>query len=164
MKPIKLNKAPRSIWTNPIHFIASAFGAGASPVMPGTVATLFAIPFILLLSHTPIWFYITVVVLLNLIGVWLTDKANQDFNTNDHPAAAWDEFAAFPIAFIGLPTHWVYLLFGFIIFRFLDIVKPFPISWLDNNVHGGLGAMLDDIAAAFATLVILQVLHLLNAA
>ena len=56
----------------------------------------------------------------------------------------------------GVPCTWYFLLIGFLLFRFFDIVKPFPICWIDQNIHGGIGVMLDDLLAAIFSLVILQ--------
>lgn len=147
---------PHSVWTNPIHFIACGFGTGAIPWMPGTFGTLLAIPIYLILIQYSLTIYLAVTVLLNLVGIYLCQVANRDFGTTDHPGATWDEIAAFLIVMIGVPVTWYYLLAGFILFRFFDIAKPGPIGWIDKNVHGGLGVMLDDILAAIFSLMILQ--------
>ena len=81
---------------------------------------------------------------------------NRDFKTDDHPAAVIDEIATFPVVMILVPITWYYLLIGFCLFRFFDIVKPWPIRWIDKNVHGGFGVMLDDLLAAFCSLIILH--------
>lgn len=155
-KPLK--KIPTSIWTNPIHFIACGFGIGALPVMPGTYATLAAVPLYWALSHLSIGMYLLIVLLLNLAGIYLCGKTNRDFGTQDHPAAVWDEIAAFPIVMIGIAPSWYAILLGVVLFRFFDIVKPGPIGWIDRNVHGGLGVMLDDVVAALFALVCLQII------
>lgn len=151
-------KLPRSIWTNPIHFVACGFGIGALPLMPGTYATLAAIPLYLLIAKLPLTIYITITIALNILGIWLCGVTNRDFGTKDHPAAVWDEIAAFLIVMIGVPVTWYYIVLGFALFRLFDIWKPGPIGWVDRNVHGGLGVMLDDILAALFSLVILQVI------
>ncbi len=149
---------PKSIWTNPIHFVACGFGIGALPIMPGTYATLAAIPLYLLLVKLPIVTYILITIALNILGVWLCGQTNKDFGTEDHPAAVWDEIAAFLIVMIGVPPKWYFIAIGFGLFRLFDIWKPGPIGWIDRNVHGGLGVMLDDILAALFSLAILQVI------
>lgn len=156
----KVARPPQTIWTNPIHFIGCGFGFGTFPYFPGTIGTLISIPLIFLLSHTPLWFYLTACVILFLFGVYCCGITNRDFGTDDHPAAVFDEFATFPVAMIAIPTTWYFLLIAFLLFRFFDIVKPWPIRWVDKNVHGGFGVMLDDLLAAFATLIIMQfILH-----
>jgi len=149
-------KLPRSVWTNPIHFIACGFGIGALPIMPGTYATIAAIPLYLMLVKLPLLAYITITIALNALGVWLCGKTNRDFGTEDHPAAVWDEIAAFLIVMIGVPITWYYIALGVALFRLFDIWKPGPIGWVDRNMHGGIGVMLDDILAALLSLAILQ--------
>ena len=157
---MKSKPIPKSIWTNPIHFIACGFGIGALPIMPGTFATIASIPLYLLLVQLPLSAYITITILLNLAGIYLCGKTNRDFGTNDHPAAVWDEIAAFPIVMIAIPPTWYTILIGVILFRIFDIWKPGPIGWIDRHIHGGLGVMLDDVAAALVSLAILHLIKL----
>ncbi|HLB56586.1 MAG TPA: phosphatidylglycerophosphatase A [Coxiellaceae bacterium] len=152
---------PHSIWTNPIHFIACGFGFGTFPYFPGTIGTLLAIPLTIFLSRTTLQFYIVAVVLLFLIGMYVCNITNRDFGTDDHPAAIIDEIATFPIVMILIPMNWYFLLIGFLLFRFFDIVKPFPIRWIDKNVHGGFGVMLDDLLAAIFSWIILHIILIL---
>ncbi|EKD44859.1 MAG: hypothetical protein ACD_70C00203G0002 [uncultured bacterium] len=153
----KVPSPPHSIWTNPIHFIACGFGIGSFPFFPGTLATLAAIPFtIIMLSHLTIILYFIVCAVLFFVGVYCCGVTNRDFKTDDHPTACFDEIATFPIVMAGVPCTWYFLLIGFLLFRFFDIVKPFPICWIDQNIHGGIGVMLDDLLAAIFSLVILQ--------
>jgi phosphatidylglycerophosphatase A len=156
-----VQRPPHTIWTNPVHFIACGFGIGTFPVCPGTVGTLAAIPLTIMLSHTPLWFYLLACVALFIIGMICCDITNTDFKTSDHPAAVIDEIAAFPLAMILVPITWYYLLIGFCLFRFFDIIKPSFIGWADKNVHGGFGVMLDDLLAAVCTLIILHGLLIL---
>lgn len=146
----------RSVWTNPIHFITCGFGVGTLPFMPGTYGTLLAIPFYLILVKFSLITYLAVTILLNVAGIWLCHKTNKDFSTGDHPATVWDEIAAFFIVMILVPPTWYYILAGFLLFRFFDIFKLGPIKWIDNNVHGGFGVMLDDIVAAIVCCLILH--------
>lgn len=155
-KSQNIKSSPRSIWTNPVHFIACAFGFGALPWWPGTWATLAAIPIVIALKQFPEWVYISVTLIMILLGVFFCGAANRDFGTDDHPACAWDEMASFPLVMIGVPLTIYYLLAGVILFRFLDILKPWPIRWLDRNIHGGIGVMLDDVAAACCCCIILH--------
>ena len=159
-KAKSLPPVPRSVWTNPIHFITCVFGIGCLPVMPGTWATLASVILCYALSPLAPLTFTYIIVILCLCGIWLCEKTNRDFNTIDHPATCFDEFASFPICLIGLPFSWPYLLAAFILFRFFDIVKPPPINLLDQNLHGGLGVMLDDIVAALFTLSLLHAAHL----
>jgi len=102
--------------------------------------------------------YVIICALLFAAGIWLCGKVNRDFKTEDHRAAVFDEFATFPVALIGIPLHWYWMLIAFVLFRFFDIIKPGPIGWVDRHVHGGLGVMSDDLLAALATLIVLHVI------
>lgn len=150
------NVALDTVFKNPIHCIACGFGIGLLPA-PGTFGTLFGLFIAWLIHPLPIVAYVVIVILLNLLGIWLCGRTNHDFGTEDHPAAVFDEIAAFPIVMIGIPFHWYYVLLGFVLFRFFDIFKPGPIGWIEKKVTGGVGVMLDDIAAALASLVILWI-------
>lgn len=159
---IPINTLPyemrRSVWTNPLHFIACGFGIGLIPFAPGTFATLAAIiPYLMLLKVTLFW-RVIIVIAINIIGIWLCGKVNRDFNTDDHPAAVYDELAAFQIALLGLPFHWPLIVIGFVLFRVFDIWKPGLIGWIDKNIHGGVGVMLDDIVAAIVTWMLLYLI------
>ncbi len=153
-----MNHSLKTIWTNPIHFTACAFGIGALPWMPGTWTTLATIPLVLALKHFPEWIYIIISITLVLLGIYLCGKFNKDIGTQDHPACSWDELAGFLLVMIGLPPTWYYLTIGFVLFRFFDILKPWPINWVDQKVSGGLGVMLDDVMAALFSSALLHVL------
>lgn len=154
------NKVPRSVWYHPLHIIAFGFGSGAVPVGPGTVGTLVAIPFYLLLRQLTIWPYIIVVLLLAILSIFLCDKVSRDIGVHDHPGMNIDEFIGFFVAMIAAPHAWQWVVIGFILFRFIDIVKPPPINWIDQHIGGGFGMIFDDILAGIFTMVIIQLLLL----
>ncbi len=154
----KKKTIPNTVWTDPVQFIACGFGIGAIPFAPGTWGTLAAIPFYLILCQYPLWFYLVITTALNVIGIPLCGITNKAFQTTDHPAAVWDEIAAFMIVMITIPPTALNITLGFLLFRFFDIVKPGPVGWVDRNVHGGLGVMLDDIIAALCSWAILKVI------
>jgi len=124
--------------------------------MPGTYATLISALLYLLLIKLPLALYLTITIILNGLGVWLCGRANRAFGTHDHPAAVWDEIAAFPLVMVAVPFTWYYLLLGIMLFRLFDIWKPGPIGWIDRHMKGGWGVMLDDIAAALLTWILLH--------
>lgn len=158
--PMKNKYTPltQSIWHNPVHIIACGFGIGLCPYFPGTLATIAAIPLAIFLSHFSLPYYAATCVILFIAGIYLCGKTNRDFQTDDHPAAVFDEIATFPITLIAVPMTWPWILAAFILFRFFDIVKPWPISWVDKNIHGGFGVMFDDLLAAAITLAILHII------
>ncbi len=146
---------PVTSWKKPIHVLAFGFGAGASPRAPGTAGTLIAIPFFLLLANLPLWMYLTLVLVVCLVGIYICDRCAKDLQVHDHSGIVWDEIAGFLITMIAVPVNLWMVLAGFFLFRFFDIWKPWPIGYLDRHVRGGLGIMLDDvIAGLFAWLIL----------
>ncbi|MBY8185443.1 phosphatidylglycerophosphatase A [Vibrio fluvialis] len=147
------NPKSRLSMTNPWHLLATGFGSGLSPVVPGTMGTLASVPFYLLLAQLPLTLYIVVVIAASLIGIKICQVTSDDMQVHDHGSIVWDEFAGFWITMLIVPMlqlpvfEWKWLLAGFVLFRFFDMVKPWPIGWLDKRVHGGLGIMLDDLVA-----------------
>lgn len=149
-------------WNNHwVHFLAFGFGSGAAPKAPGTFGTLAAIPVYLLLAQLPLPLYLAMIVLSFLLGIYLCGRASEDMGVHDHGGIVWDEFVGFWITMIAVPTHWMLIVVGFLLFRFFDIIKPFPIGWLDKRVHGGLGIMIDDVIAGLFALIILQLIMFL---
>lgn len=132
---------------HPIHFLALGFGSGLAPKAPGTFGTLMAVPLYLLLQLLVLQNYILVVIFITLAGIYICDKSAKMMGEHDHPGIVWDEFAGFFITMIAVPFEWVWVLLGFALFRFFDIVKPQPIKWLDKSVAGGFGIMIDDVLA-----------------
>ncbi len=146
------------VFTNPVNFLAFGFGSGLVPKAPGTFGTLACVPFYLLLSDLEIIPYIIVCGFVSVIGIYICGYAAKALKIHDHPGIVWDEFAGFLITMIGASFSWSNIFIGFVLFRIFDILKPWPISWLDKKVSGGLGIMLDDIVAGLFALVCLQTL------
>ena len=138
--------------TNPIHFLALGFGSGLLPKAPGTFGTLAAIPLYLLLAPSSVSIYLVSVIVMSIAGIYICGQAAKDAGVHDHGAIVWDEIVGFLITMFMIPLSWKSVIVGFILFRIFDIFKPWPISFTDKNVHGGLGIMLDDIIAGLAAL------------
>lgn len=151
-----MNKAPASVWRNPIHFLAFGLGSGASPRAPGTVGTLAAVPLWYLLAQTPLAIYLLLVLAAFLVGIWLCDRTSRDLGVHDHGGIVWDEFVGYWITMVAVPVDWIWALAGFILFRLFDILKPWPIGPVDRRVAGGLGIMLDDVLAGVMAAAVLQ--------
>jgi len=134
---------------DPVHLAALGFGSGLIKPAPGTWGTLAAVPFFYALAQLPFIGYCIAVGLAALLGIYLCDKTAKDVGVHDHSSIVWDEFVGFWITMAIAPFHLYWVIAGFIYFRIFDILKPFPIGWLDKKVHGGLGIMLDDILAGF---------------
>ncbi|WP_432471762.1 phosphatidylglycerophosphatase A family protein [Amphritea sp. HPY] len=152
-----MNRAPASVWRNPIHFLAFGLGSGAAPKAPGTVGTLAAIPFYLLLQPLDLTWYALVLVATFLFGIYLCGKTSEDMGVHDHGGIVWDEFVGYWVTMFAAPAGWLWIVLGFVLFRFFDIVKPWPIGWVDKKVAGGFGIMLDDLLAGLMALGCLQI-------
>lgn len=129
------------------HVLAFGLGSGLSPYAPGTFGTLVAVPLYLLLAQLPPWAYAACVMAAFALGVWLCASVSRDLRVHDPGGIVWDEFVGYWITMFMLPVRWEWILAGFLLFRLLDIWKPWPIRWIDRNVRGGLGVMLDDVLA-----------------
>lgn len=143
---------------NPIHFLALGFGSGLAAKAPGTFGTLAAVPLYLLLAQLPLSWYLAVTLICVLAGIYICDKAAKDMGVHDHGAIVWDEVAGLLITMIAAPAGVIWLVVGFVLFRFFDIIKPWPIRWLDAKVEGGFGIMIDDVLAGIFALIGVQVL------
>lgn len=142
--------------TNPIHFLAVGLGSGMSPIMPGTMGSLMAIPiWLLFYGLTPVLYWILLLVSF-AFGCFLCQKASDDTMTHDSGHIVWDEFVGMWITLFFIPqVSFMWISIAFIVFRLFDMVKPWPIRWFDQKVAGGFGIMIDDvIAAIFSSLVV----------
>jgi len=142
--------------SHPAHFIALGFGAGLSPVAPGTVGTLVALP---LAAGLRAWvddfgFLIAIAVAL-IVGVWAADRTGRDLGAADHAAIVCDEVAAFLLVLFFVGAQPLRQAFAFILFRAFDILKPPPARFIDREWHHGLGVMADDLVAALYALLVL---------
>lgn len=149
-------KTPRSVWRNPVHFAAFGFGSGAVPVAPGTFGTLMAVLLLVLLPPMSVVVYFLFLLVSFAIGVWLCHQTAHDIGVHDHGGIVWDEFVGYWITMFMAPAGWGWIILGFVLFRFFDIIKPWPIRWLDKNVSGGFGVMIDDVLAGLMALICLQ--------
>ena len=144
---------------DPVVFVAMGFGSGLSPKAPGTAGTLLTVPLVYFLQQQPLFVYIAVTLFVLLTGSWICGYAADKLKVHDHSGIVYDEVAGFLITMFMVPAGWELMLAGFILFRFFDSVKPWPISWLDKNVHGGIGIMLDDVLAGVISLFCLFLLQ-----
>lgn len=149
---------PASYLKNPVHFLALGFGTGLMPKAPGTFGTLAAIPVYYAISSLNLWWYVGVVILVSLAGIAICDYTSKQLRVHDHPGIVFDEIAGYLLTMTAMPPGVWWMLAGFVAFRFFDIIKPWPISWLDKHVHGGLGIMLDDLLAGIMAWLTLQMM------
>jgi phosphatidylglycerophosphatase A len=150
--------ACKGIMRDPVHWLAFGFGSGCSPRAPGTMGTLVAIPVYLLMADLLLWKYLLVTALMFIVGIWLCGKTAEKLGVHDHGGIVWDEIVGYLITMIAAPQGWVWLLIGFILFRFFDILKPWPISIADKKLTGGFGIMVDDVLAGMAAFFVLHII------
>jgi len=164
MTDLILRPSWRFLLSRPAHLVAFGFGAGLMPVAPGTFGTLVAFPlFWLLRPHTdPLEFMLAIVVLF-LLGIWACEVTGRALGVPDHGGMVWDETVAFLLVLFFVPASPTLLVSlawqgaAFLLFRLFDIFKPPPIRYYDRTFKSGFGVMLDDLVAAFYTLVVLAV-------
>src|SRR5210317_975000 len=143
----------------PSGLLAFGFGSGLSPFAPGTMGTLVAIPFLFALKalgETGFWIALLV---LFLLGIFICERVSRSLGVHDHGGIVWDEMLGYWLSAAFIPLQWHWLLAAFLLFRFFDIVKPWPIRQLDQKVSGGFGIMIDDVVAALFTILVLAVLQ-----
>lgn len=147
---------PDPDWRNPVHLLAFGLGSGAAPKAPGTFGTLAALPLCLMMQALDSVTYLLLTLALFLLGIWLCGRTSRDLGVHDHGGIVWDEWVGLMVTLWLVPPGWVWLLAGFGLFRLFDILKPWPIGWLDRRVSGGLGIMLDDLLAGIFSLLLIQ--------
>jgi phosphatidylglycerophosphatase A len=150
-------KVSPQLLRHPLGLLAFGFGSGLAPVAPGTAGTLVAVPCYLLLRELPTEAYLAMIALLFLLGLPVCNHAARRLGVHDHPAIVWDEIVGYLAAMTWAPPGALWVAGGFVLFRFFDILKPWPIRWCDRRVPGGLGIMLDDLLAAAYVVALLQV-------
>jgi phosphatidylglycerophosphatase A len=144
--------------------IATALGAGYSPIAPGTCGTVVAVPIAYLTANLPLWQYAIMVTAITAVAIWAADRADRAWGTHDSQRIVIDEVAGYLVTMFPVDRHgWIPLLAGFIAFRFFDIVKPPPVRWLDENLPGGAGVVLDDVGAGIQGAIVMWALDYFGA-
>lgn len=148
----------RELLKRPVCFLGLGFGTGLFPRAPGTIGTLAALPIYWLIKDLPIAIYLAITLVAFIAGIWICQQSADWIGKDDPSAVVWDEIVGYLITMIAAPSGWQWGLLGFVLFRFFDILKPWPISWADKSLHGGFGIMVDDVVAGLFAGIILQLL------
>lgn len=135
---------------------SSALGLGYLPKMPGTFGTLAAIPIWWALSGHALSVSISVTAAAILVAIWIAGCAEAIYGKHDAQRIVIDEVVGLLTAAIGVPFAWPEVLAAFLLFRFFDMTKPPPIRTIDRRVPGGLGVVLDDVAAGAVSCALLH--------
>ncbi len=146
---------PRTVMTDPVHFLAFGFGTGLAPFAPGTFGSLPGVLLFWLTMGYGLYVQLTVIALLIAAGIWICGESARRLGIHDHGGIVWDEIAGMYLTLMVAPVSVTGWLLAFVFFRFMDIVKPWPIRDLDHRLGGGVGIMLDDLVAALYAAVLL---------
>lgn len=134
--------------------VATVAYVGYAPIAPGTMGSAVAAAVYWILPELNTSISVATVLFLLLVGIWASSQAEEVYG-RDASRIVIDEFAGFFIAVLFLPKTLVVAILGFFIFRFFDIVKPYPIR-LAENIKGGIGVMADDVLAGVCTNIVLH--------
>jgi len=159
---LDVRPSARFLWSHPAHALALGFGCGLSPLAPGTVATLWAwAAFLALQAWLPPPVLAAVVLVTVPVGWWASTVTAGHLRVLDPSPVVIDEIMSFwLVLWLFTPAPWIDQLGAFLLFRVFDALKPGPVGWADQLFHrdgwlGGLGIVLDDLVAAFCTLLVL---------
>ena len=139
-------------------FLATGFYIGNLPIAPGTFGTILGLPLCFVLAGLKFPLAVVCTMLFIVFAVWIANDAEKLLKKKDPGCIVIDEIAGMAVTLVGLPFNLTTALIGFIIFRILDISKPFPIRALDKRVAGGVGIVIDDVAAGIFANLLLRVI------
>lgn len=142
------------------YFLGFGFGSGLLPKIPGTWGSLAAVPLIAMFKLLPMWLYILLTLGYFFLGAWLSEKLSRELDMHDYGGVNCDEILGMLCVMLPFSMNVFNITWSFIFFRIFDILKPFPVGWIDRHIDGGIGMMLDDVAAAFLSICALGILHL----
>ena len=142
-----------------IKLIVTGLGLGLLPIAPGTWGTLLGIPLAILFSYFGAYGYMFATIIVSVGGMVASEIYERRMQSHDNSEIVIDEVAGFLVTMTWLPMTWQSLLLGFFVFRVLDVIKPFPISYVDERVKGGVGVVADDLLAGLVGNILLQVVY-----
>ncbi len=131
---------------------------GKIPFAPGTFGSILGLLPCYLLAGIGFWPALIVIIFFIFFSIWISGKSEKILNQKDPGCIVIDEIAGMMVTFIGLPFTYRTAVAGFLVFRILDILKPFPIRYLENRVSGGSGIVIDDVAAGLIGNILLRII------
>ena len=140
---------------------ATGFGVGYSPIAPGTLGTLIAIPIYYFLSEIPSPIYEITLSAFFFLSVWISANVEIYYGKKDDQRIVIDEIMGFLTTMLWIPRTVYFIIIGFFLFRFFDILKPFPIHHLERKLKGGFGVVLDDVLAGVYANIVLRLIYLI---
>jgi phosphatidylglycerophosphatase A len=136
--------------------LGTGFGSGYCPLAPGTAGTVVGVCFFWCFSKFSSLLYLLTLLSFIFLSAWIAEGAERFFQQKDARTIVIDEIAGFLVTMLWVPFTLINVVIGFLIFRILDILKPYPAGWIDRNLSGGWGIVLDDVAAGIYANFILQ--------
>lgn len=170
-----------SIWEKLIYWLGIGLGSGLPKRAAGTWGTVGGLVVAIPMLWLGFWGFLAVTVVGALVGSYICGKTSDLMGVHDDPHIVWDEWVGMWVSLLWISyrmfpngeifdyfTHFVHgvgffrdlflcFILPFMLFRFFDILKPFPIKWVDKNVSGGFGILIDDILAGLMAGVVLIV-------
>ena len=141
-----------------VLFLATGFHIGNIPFAPGTFGSILGLPLCFVLAGFRLPLALVCIGLLIAMAIWISSEAEKLLKKKDPGCIVIDEIAGMAVTLVGLPFNLTTVLIGFIIFRILDISKPFPIRALDQRVSGGMGIVIDDVVAGIFANILLRLI------
>lgn len=152
----------QKVLRDPVHWPAFGFGLGLAPKAPGTFGSLLGLPIWWFTWSYGLSVYLVLALVLFVVGIWFCGESAKRLGVHDHGGIVWDEVVGMMLTMTFVEPSLILAVFGFGLFRLMDIAKPWPIRDVDHRLHGGLGIMLDDVlAAVYAALALSGVQYLL---
>lgn len=139
-----------------VMFLATGCFIGNISFAPGTFGSILGLPLCFFLSKINLLIAVFLTVVFILFAIWIAQRAEKLVNTEDPGCIVIDEIAGILVTFTGIPFHIISVAFGFVIFRALDIWKPYPISWIERKLSGGAGIVMDDVVAGIYSNLVLR--------
>ena len=139
-----------------VMFLATGCFIGNISFAPGTFGSILGLPLCFFLSKINLLIAVFLTVVFIFFAIWIAQRAEKIVNTEDPGCIVIDEIAGILVTFTGIPFHMISVAFGFVIFRVLDIWKPYPISWIERKLSGGAGIVMDDVVAGICSNLVLR--------
>lgn len=154
------NTSPRG-WADTLTLtLTSVFGLGYAPIAPGTFGTLGALPLAYAMRDLAAGPFVGLTMALTVFAIFVSHRAESIYGGHDVQHIVIDEVVGFLWTMVATPFHWPQVVMAFVLFRFFDAVKPWPIRAVDRGVPGGLGVVLDDVVAGLCAAGVLAIIAL----
>ena len=144
-----------------ISIFTTLFGIGYSPIAPGTIGSIFSIVFLYFLIKFVSYSFLVIIFLIILFtSLKLIEKYSNLFKSHDSSTIVIDEFLGIFLIilfydYLKFTNDFIMFLLILILFRFFDILKVFPINWVDKNIKNSFGVVLDDLLAGVYSIIVL---------